>query len=158
MPEQPPNLNNDIIERQIKIVSAMYDKAVAYTNVIVIAGYAGFFGLWALTKQYLTSTQARLAALFMLASICAFVFFEVYKMVVSTRELLYRAKMFNDPLVKNDPIIFSEKLREYEQNEKRHNVSFIWIWRIQIIIAVATALIAIGILGFSFVCGLIETT
>jgi len=172
MPEQTPNMNdlirqlaqqqqeklaNDIIESQIKIVSASYDKAVTYTNIVVIGGYASFFGLWSLTKQYLTATQALWAALIMLASVCTFVFFEVYKMIITTRALLDRAKIFEDPVAKTDPKVLLDKLREFEQSYKRHNVLFIRIWWINVIVAVATALVAIGILVFSFVYGLLGT-
>ena len=172
MPEQTPNLNdlvrhaaqeqqekvaNEIIETQIKIISATYDKAVSYTNLIVIGGYAGFFGLWSLTKQYLTATQARWAALLMLVSVCIFVFFEVYKMVATTKALLDRAKILEDPEAKTNPTTLLDKLREYEQAYKRHNVSFIRVWWVNVIVAVATALAAIGILLFSFVCGLLGT-
>lgn len=170
MPDQTPNLNdlirqavqqqqekvaNDIVETQIKIISASFDKAVTYTNVIIIGGYAGFFGLWTLTKQHLTAAQARWSALFMLLSVCTFVFFEVYKMVVTTKALHERAKILEDPDAKTNPKVLLEKLREYEQSYKRTNVSFIRAWWINVVIAVTTALVAVGILLFSFVCGLL---
>jgi hypothetical protein len=56
--KQQKDVAEKIIEAQIKIITASYDRAVAYTNVIVVAGYAAFFGLWTLTKPYLCKTQA----------------------------------------------------------------------------------------------------
>src|SRR5688572_20847673 len=76
-----------IIETQIKIITASYDKAAAYTNLIVVAGYAAFFGLWTLTKPYLPRELALWAALLMLLSAATFVVFEVYKMNVTSRDL-----------------------------------------------------------------------
>jgi uncharacterized membrane protein (DUF2068 family) len=126
MPENTPDLNdpirlaaqqqqekavNDIVETQIKIVSATFDKAVAYTNVIVIGGYAAFFGLWSLTKQYMTAMQARWAALLMLLSASTFVFFEVYKMIVTTKALHDRAKLLEDPYAKVNPRVLLGKLQ-----------------------------------------------
>jgi len=35
-------------------LGASYEKAMAYTNLIVVAGYAGFFALWQITKDYLS--------------------------------------------------------------------------------------------------------
>ena len=83
--QQQEQVAKDIIESHIKILSASYDKAVTYTNVIVIGGYASFFGLWSVSKPYLSAVQARWAALIMLLSVSTFVFFEVYKMVVMYR-------------------------------------------------------------------------
>lgn len=170
MPGQPSNLNdlarlleeqqqrkiaNDIIETNIKIVSATYDKAVAYTNVIIIGGYAGFFGLWSLTKGYLTATQARWSALIMLVSVCTFVFFEVYKMIFTATALFRQAKILEDPIARINSKVLLDKLSEFELAYKRHNVSFIRIWRINVILAVVTALVAVGIMLVSFVHGLL---
>ena len=57
----------EIVEIEIKLLSATFDKAVQYTNLVMVAGYGGFFGLWKLTEKYLTPTGARFAALCMLA-------------------------------------------------------------------------------------------
>ncbi len=89
-------IGEKIVETQIKIVTASCDKAVAYTNVIVVAGYAGFFGLWTLTKAYLSKCQALWAALFMLVSAATFVFFEVYKMTFTTRSLARQTRTLSE--------------------------------------------------------------
>lgn len=157
--QQREKLANDIIETQIKIISAVYDKAVAYTNIVIIGGYAGFFGLWTLTKQYLTAAQARWSALFMLTSASIFIFFEVYKMVITTKKVLLPwAKILEDPDDRTNPDMLLDKLHKYEQSLKRNNLPFIRIWWIHVAVAVVTALIAVSILLFSFVCGLLGTT
>jgi uncharacterized membrane protein (DUF2068 family) len=91
--QQQEKVAAEIIESQIKIVSASYDKAVAYTNLIILGGYASFFGLWHLTKDYIGFKQALWAALLMLVSVCVFVFFEVYKMTVTTIGIHKQAKI-----------------------------------------------------------------
>mgnify|MGYP001260409379 FL=1 len=144
-----------IIESHVKILSAGYDKAVTYTNVIVIGGYASFFGLWSVSKPYLSAVQARWAGLIMLLSVSTFVFFEVYKMVVTTRELHKRTQILQNPEAQDNPTIWLAKLEEYEQNCRRENIAFIRIWGANVIVAVVSAVVAVGILGFSFVNGLL---
>ncbi len=92
----------EIVDTQVKIVAALYDKSIAYTNLIIIAGYASFFGMWAFTKQYLSPKQVLWSALIMSVSIVTFVFFEVIKMTTTSRSLLARSKATFDPASTND--------------------------------------------------------
>ena len=86
-----------ISDAQVKLISTIYDKATSYTNIIIVAGYAGFFALWSNTKQFLTPFQARLAAVLMGISICIFVFFEIYKMTLTGYHLSMKAKVLQEP-------------------------------------------------------------
>ncbi len=80
----------EILDSQIKLASAIYDKSMAYTNLIIMAGYAGFFGLWSVTKDDLTSKQVLWSALFMVISLSSFIFFEVAKMIFNSCFMLSR--------------------------------------------------------------------
>jgi len=152
--QQQERVAKDIIESHVKILSAGYDKAVTYTNVIVIGGYASFFGLWSLSKPYLSAFQARWAAPIMLLSVTTFVLFEVYKMTVTTREQHSYAQILHNPEAQTNPNVLLTKLCEYEQNCRRQNITFIGVWRVNVIVAVVTAITAVGILGFGLVRGL----
>ena len=68
-----------IQDYQIKLLSALFDKATAYANLIIMAGYAGFFGLWSFTKDKLTPMQVFWSALFITISASVFVIFETFK-------------------------------------------------------------------------------
>lgn len=144
-----------LVDRQIKVLSATFDKAVAYTNLIIIAGYGGFFGLWALTKDYRTSREAGYAALCMLGSASIFVGFEVYKMIVATVMLHKRGAILQDPKVKSDPRELGKKLDDYEREFEWWNTSIIRAWWIHLIGAVGLALIGVGLLYLSLVRGLL---
>ncbi|MDD5044657.1 MAG: hypothetical protein PHU91_01065 [Candidatus Omnitrophica bacterium] len=50
------NLSGQIslIERQKQISSHFYQKAISYTNLIILAGYAGIFGLWQHVREILS--------------------------------------------------------------------------------------------------------
>ena len=44
-------------DAQLKIVTAYFEKSIAYTNFMLFGGYAGFFGLWQFTKEFLSKQQ-----------------------------------------------------------------------------------------------------
>ena len=39
------------VDIQIKIIVGAYEKANAYTNLIIVAGYAGLFALWQIRER-----------------------------------------------------------------------------------------------------------
>jgi hypothetical protein len=69
------------IEQQKRFVAHMYQQSSAYTNLIMIAGYAGIFGLWQITKAQLSSFTVNGVASLIAFSLLVFVAFEVKKMV-----------------------------------------------------------------------------
>lgn len=56
-----------------------YEGAKNYSNVILGVGYAGFFGLWAITKDYDYPRAHAVAALSIGLSLIIFVFWEIYQ-------------------------------------------------------------------------------
>jgi len=154
--KEQKELGERIIEVQIKVISTLYDKSIAYTNIIVVAGYAAFFALWSLTRPYLSRSHALWAALFMLVSAATFVFFEVYKMILTTWSLSTRYTTFSDR-VKGRPA--NEVLAELEKLDsegRKKALRLLPIWKVCLFITVATALAAVGTLTYSFVRGLIS--
>jgi uncharacterized membrane protein len=155
--QKQEQIAKEIIDIQIKILSAIYDKAIAYTHVIIIAGYAGFFGIWSFTKQYLSVGYVLWSALFMSFSIATFVLFEVYKMYVTGRDLLSRNQMVNKQLRDTtDPKAMLTILQEYDKRNEDITIRFGRVWYWNIIIAVITAIVAIFIALFGFVCALLK--
>src|SRR5438034_479873 len=74
-----------VVDTQIRIIAGSYDKANAYTNLIILAGYAGLFALWQFTKDNLGRTQVLVSGLLFLISITIFVVFEIYKAHYTSR-------------------------------------------------------------------------
>ncbi len=146
-----------IIDSQIKIISALYDKATAYTNLIIIGGYAGFFGLWSLTKDYLSKEQVLWTALFMAISLVSFVFFEIYKMIITSKDLISRNATISDPSLINDPQKILKNLEEFDRNSQKVSASFIKTWSVILFITVGSAVIGLAILFYSFIKGLLIT-
>ena len=77
------NLTGQItaIDQYKQIVAHQYQLSSTYTNLIMLGGYAGIFGLWQLTKSNLESWAVLLTALLTAISLLFFAGFEVFKMV-----------------------------------------------------------------------------
>ena len=142
------------IETQIKILSATFDKSVAYTNLIVLAAYAGFFGLWQLTKEFVTKEVAFLSALLMLVSVAAFVAFEVVKMVYINHNMMEKAKALKLPAVRQTPHALARALQEIGEVNERVGVHLMRYWAVTLIVTIASGMAAASVLGYAFVSGL----
>ena len=68
-----------VVDIQIRIIAGAYEKANAYTNLIIVAGYAGLFALWQFTKDNLSRRQVIISGLLTITSLAIFVLFEIYK-------------------------------------------------------------------------------
>src|SRR5688572_24995575 len=108
-----------MIEALTKIISASYEKAVAYTNVVLVAGYASFFALWSSTKPVLSDSLAIAAALLMTFSATIFVLFELYKMIQTARFFSQHQGLLTDPQLRKDLEAFQTKLKEFENLQRK---------------------------------------
>jgi hypothetical protein len=142
------------IETQVKVLSATFDKSVAYTNLVILAAYAGYFGLWQLTKEYLTKEIALWSALLMLVSVIIFVAFEIIKMVVIQHNVIDKAKVLRLPEVQRDPHALEKAFRELGAVHERVLYHFMRIWVGALIATVFTGMAAASLLGYAFVAGI----
>lgn len=88
---------SELADAQLRVVTATFSQGAAYTNLITLGAYAGFFGLWQLTEKYISKPPALWAALLMLVSLAIFILFEVYKMSLVSRQSYEKAKLLNSP-------------------------------------------------------------
>jgi len=77
------DISEKIVENQKQMLSTIYDRANAYNTIILLIGYTGFFSLWVLVKDKISTKQALWSAIFILLSLLNLVLFEVYKMIYS---------------------------------------------------------------------------
>lgn len=137
------------IETMIKVMSALYDKSAAYTNIIMAAGYAGFFAVWSNMKEYMSPTEMRVSALCMLVSLLVFVLWEVTKMILTSRNLHRLLEVIQAPQTE-----FDTKLKKQQHDERVFNIGFLRAWRIVLVSAIAPALLAAVTLIYSFIAHL----
>jgi hypothetical protein len=139
----------------VQSISATFDKAVAYTNLIIVAGYGAFVGLWSLTKGDVQPVLSTVAAILMIVSATTFVMFEVYKMYRTTNVIRDLTAFLEDPAIKNDATVLQNKMDEYQLESRRHNLTFVRVWRISVFICVPTGILAVLVLLGSFLYRLI---
>lgn len=142
------------IEAQVKVLSATFDKSAAYTNLIILAAYAGFFGLWQLTKDYLTKELALWSALLMLVSVVIFVAFEVIKMVVIQHNFMDRVKVLKSPEVQRDPRALESAFQELGVVHERVLYHFMRFWVGALVATILTGMAAASLLGYAFIASL----
>ncbi|MBA3598771.1 MAG: hypothetical protein H0W40_15535 [Methylibium sp.] len=145
---------SEIADAQLEVVTATFDRATAYSNLIILGGYAGYFGLWQLTKDHLTKQQALWSALLFLASLAAFVIFEVTKMVVIQKGVMSQAAVLRSPEARKNPQALLKKLEALGQVQVRSSNRFMRFWVVTMVLTVPTALAGVGVLGWAFVAGL----
>ena len=71
----------------LELQSSMFNRAAAYTNIILVGGYAGAFTIWNFTRSQLTPRATIVVALFLSISLVTFIAFEVFKMIWTAVEL-----------------------------------------------------------------------
>lgn len=147
------NQNQQIIEDQKQMLSTIYDRANVYNTIILLIGYTGFFSLWVLIKDEITSKQALWSAIFISISLLSFVLFEVYKMIYSTWMILRWKKDLIDKTSENCDFVSNYK--KFKKKIDTANILHIWIWIIQLIIVIPTGFAAASIMIYAFIANLI---
>lgn len=135
-------------DRIVEMQSRIFDKAAAYTNLILIAGYASAFAIWNLTKALLSPKTTIAVALFLGLSLVCFIFFEVYKMVMNANYYSKFSVIMKDV---NSPHDFLQKYKIFETNIHRNSVGFKKVWVFSLWFCIITALISLGILFYNFI-------
>jgi hypothetical protein len=134
------------IEAMIKVASALYDKDAAYTNLIIVAGYAGFFAVWSNMKDTLLYNEKLLSALCIIVSISVFIFLEVYVMISNSKSIHGLNNIINI-----SPDKFPELLAKYQKEAQRLNVRTRRLWPAILIFTIVPGIIGGGVLMYSFI-------
>ena len=94
-PDERADLRNtarQIVEAQIRLFGALFDKAAAYSNLILAVGYASVFAVWSAVREHLQPIDERLSGALLLVSLSAFVAYEIYKVLLVSLATRKRAK------------------------------------------------------------------
>jgi len=145
------------IETHVKILSAAYDKAVAYTNLVIVAGYAGLFALWHLTNEHLSKKQALWSALFLLISLTVFVLFEVYKAFYTGTMLRGYVDIVNDPKNQSSLAKMIAEIDTYKIKDQKRGLRFVRGWLIAFMVTTVTGVASAVILLYALVKSLLMT-
>lgn len=94
--EQADGAQRDPFDNFKAVIGEQYKQAAGYTNLVMVAGYAGLFWLLQLTKSDLPRVLVLLVGFLLAASIVFFVVFEVFKMVDQSLVSMRVAKLLNE--------------------------------------------------------------
>lgn len=151
----PDDIAQKIIEDQKQMLSTMYDRTHTYNSIILVIGYAGFFGLWTLIKDHISSRQALWGALLISISLIALIFFETYKMIYSSWLILTWQKELIE-VRPGQTYDFIERWNVFKAKLNTANLWHIRIWVVQLCIVIPTALAAAGIMLWAFISQLFK--
>lgn len=152
--QEQERMASQIAEAQQKLITVSYDKAASYTTVIIFGGYAGFFAIWQLSKEYLSKEQALWSALLIMISLLSFVLFEVIKMIMVTRSVFSKVAVLRDPQVRHDPQKLLTALNALDEAAHGGLGRFLYFWAATVFVALAGALGGASVLGYAFIAGL----
>ena len=114
------------IEQQKQIVSHMYQKAISYTNLIILAGYAGIFGIWQLMREVLGKPIMIWIALLISCSLIIFVGYEVYKMIAEAIFIKRLNKVIEENVTPQERIaVWLQVFNEYSRKQSKTWVFFL---------------------------------
>jgi len=147
-----------LLELEIKFMTATYDKSSAYANLIIISGYASFFGLWSITSKFITRSQSLWVCILILISAIVFVFFEIIKMAMVANGLTQKYRVLVKQAMGKSPHQILVDYQEFQKNADLSVLKFLTLWRICLVIAVSTGLLSIGILMYSLIRALCFST
>lgn len=137
----------------VGILAAQYDKAVLYTNLILAAGYAGFFAVWSAMRESLSPTESLVAALGVTLSLTIFILWEIGIMIYTAFSL----GGYHDLLSESDPARFDELVDKKVNRENRGAVAVRRLWLIALFLTIVPGFLGAFVLISSFVRQLVQT-
>ncbi|WP_297474790.1 hypothetical protein [uncultured Photobacterium sp.] len=117
-----------------EIISHTYSKANSYSNVIIAAGYVGFFTLWSGIKKDIPDWAVLTSGALILLSLMIFIGFELYKMISGAVHMRKITNRIRQPTM--------DTLAEIQHIEQQTNLWNARIWVFTLIPTVISGLLA----------------
>ncbi|MBT0097902.1 hypothetical protein J4H46_04950 [Vibrio alginolyticus] len=95
--QQARIMTNENIAATKEVVAHVYGKANSYSNVIIAAGYVGFFTLWSSLKSDLPQWAILSSGALILISLMTFIGFELYKITSVSVQMHRVSKRLQKP-------------------------------------------------------------
>jgi hypothetical protein len=143
-----PHPVDSLVAAHKEILAFSYNSAAAYTNVILGAGYVGYFATWSFVHDRLTPLTELWTALLVLVSLLSFICFEVYKSfyISQSLEALH--------VVVSDPAHIVQRTAEYEKKMESLSIQMFTTWRWAFWITLTTGIAGASVLISAVVHGL----
>lgn len=136
------------LEVQKEVLVETFNQAKAYTNVIMVAGYAGAFALWQ-SQSNLTPATSLAVGLLLAISISTFIGWEIFGMIQRFKSIAALRQSIEHPER------FVEEISRYQANAIRQVRQVERLWHPVIFVAAGSAGLALVILVSAFCHGLL---
>jgi len=83
-----------LVDDELAVQSALFDKSSSYNNVVLTLGYAGFFSIWSIVNESLNPVQNAWVGVLLGSSLFVFVVWTLLNSVFLTFTVRGRAKLF----------------------------------------------------------------
>jgi hypothetical protein len=112
---------DDYIKSQLQL----FDRAEAYSKALILAGYAGLFGVWSFAKDALTPRATEWVACLVGVSLLIYVTWEIVAMI-------YRVSVHSkfNMLIHKTPADFFQALDDFNREARSRMVRDIRAWRL----------------------------
>ncbi|WP_404397409.1 hypothetical protein [Idiomarina loihiensis] len=135
------------IEATKEIVAHIYGKANSYSNLIIVAGYVGFFTLWSSIRPELPNWAVLSSGGLILTSLMIFIAFEFYKMTSISIQMHRISKRLDKPNMGT--------LDEIQDIQKRSSLNNAKAWIFTVIPTIVSGFLAGLILLYCFLIELL---
>jgi len=136
------------IYHYIEAVKELNQQHRQYTQIIITAGYATYFGLWSISKPLLNNQTTKWSLLLLLISALSFICFEVFKVATEGYSLNFKNKALLKAITEDD---LDSKIEKVNKAYRYDNCMALWIhrfWHISFPISVITGLLAISFIAY----------
>ncbi|WP_375450609.1 hypothetical protein [uncultured Devosia sp.] len=140
----------------LEINAASYERRAAYTNLIVLAGYAGAFSLWAFVREDITTQGNAAIAICLSVSLMLFVGFEIFKMSRMALWSVKVGKAFRSDMTALEVMGAVKELRLSQQRESLSRLTKIWL--VMLVLTLLSASGAVALLFYNMFAQLLGWT
>jgi len=141
------------IEMRTQLISEAYERAAAYTNLIVLAGYAGTFTLWSFTADFLPERAEIITALMLGISLFVFCGWEVYKMFITQYGLVNTANTLD---IISTPAEYFENVEKAKIKAANDQITLLRYWRIVLLITIPLGFGSALLMFYNFLANLLN--
>ncbi len=117
----------EVVDFYTSIIAKSYEKASAYTNLIIMGGYVLFFTFWSNVRNEVNVSWGRLSVILVIISAIFFIIWEISNMICTSLQLrkLHKAEQIS-------PDKFEEHIKTIEKEERKFqaNMAKFWIFEL----------------------------
>lgn len=135
-----------MVDEMIAIQSRLFDKSATYTTLVMGAGYAGALTAWSSSAAAFNPRVNGMIGIALGVSLAAFIFFEVFRMVVTALAHARSARMIHSS---SPPEEYFKEIIAFEERERKPKRWFTYAWYIVLFFSISGALVAATVMFYN---------